>query len=108
MLVTPARPLLHELLIMQSNNGFLNRMLFIVSKPLKHKRAAVRAAVARINQYPSNVIVDTFKFIFYQPKDANITYTLSDEATAYVDELSDGYAENFNRLYNTTSGVFSR
>ena len=99
-------PLLHELINMQSNDGFLDRILFLVSKPVMHKRAEVRAAVREFSTYPDEAITDAYKFIYTYHKESRVTYTLSDDATKFLDELSDGYADNFNRLYTSASGMF--
>ena len=98
-------PLLQELIGMAANDGFLDRFLFAVSKPVMMKSTVIRDNALKIREFPDNVIEATFKTIFELHHGRDVVYVLNDEAQRYYDNLNDSYADSFNRQYDTSSGV---
>ena len=98
------QPLLTELMSMQGADGFLDRFLFMVTRPCMHKTNVVAEAYANLRENRIWDFVPVFDNIRLEHATAGKTYVLTGEAEEEYAALIDSFAEYLNSRYDSNSG----
>ena len=94
------QPLMTEMTNMFGADGFLDRFLFIASRPVMFPSSVVRENFAKLQQYSMQDFSDVFVLMHKDHLDGKI-YTLSESAQKIFDEISDSYAAYLDDKYKT-------
>lgn len=97
-------PLIHEMMQMGSNDGFLDRFLFFVARPRMNSSKVVNEHTHLLKQYQDGLLPFVFDKIFKIHSENSRAYYFDNDAQQSYDKLVDAFADNFNRQYNSASG----
>ena len=98
------QPLLEELGSMSFNDGFMDRILFFTVKPKLYESTTRVQNQQGFNEYPDNVMANTFMRIVKHHQDSDNLYLFSKEAETYFNELSDNFTDFYKSKYDSDSG----
>ena len=93
-------PLLQELQYFLSSDGFLDRFLFMATRPYLTPPAVNREYAVHLKEEKMQDFVKVFSEIRELHKNG-VTYTLSPEATRLYEEIGATYAEYINKKYGS-------
>lgn len=97
------QPLMEELAQMFGTDGFIDRFLFLASRPILYKTAEVRENFELLQQYNTQDFSEIFLDMYHEHVNGKV-YKLSAEAQEEYDSLVDSFAHFLDEKYNTCYG----
>lgn len=97
-------PLLNEMASFNGMDGFLDRFLMIISRPILFPTNAVKMSYSMLAESGMEDFIEVFYKIFQDHKDGK-EYRLTVDAQKEYDEMVDSYADQLNYKYREVSGM---
>jgi hypothetical protein len=94
-------PLLGHFCNFDGEDGLMDRLLIPVAMPLWHKSEVVATNSMILNDVYAHLVEKTFEGIYLKHKEKGMMYRFTDDAQTYFDNLSDDYADEFNKQYQS-------
>ena len=101
-------PAINELCAMGigSNDGFMDRMLFVVGKPhLYSSQEMTENAVHMERTYEESMIPSVMQKIYNYHKEGTYVYKFSADSQTYYNDINNDHVEQFNNLYPSDGNI---
>lgn len=93
------QPLLSDMCCMTGSGGFLEKFMFIASRPILHNTATIFENYNKLKESPMMSFDILFEKMYIDHLEG-ITYTLTDDAEEEYNKSVDAYAEFLKKIYS--------